>query len=210
MSLFRRRKDPSQQFNWDTSSAYDSFWKTTGQFILEITKVVVISLAIIIPIRYFLIQPFYVKGASMEPTFEDHQYLIINEISYRFEQPKRGDVVVFRYPKDPRQFFIKRIIGLPGETVEVREGKVYIYNDEYKNGVAINESMYLPNAVTAGGRQETVLAEGEFYVLGDNRSASLDSRSFGPVPQRLIVGKVWVRGWPFSDFTIFDTPEYNL
>ncbi|MBI5254729.1 signal peptidase I, partial [Candidatus Falkowbacteria bacterium] len=90
-----------------------------GKKILEnvwdMVKVVCISLAIIIPVRYFLIQPFYVKGASMEPNFFDHEYLIINEIGYRFDAPQRGDIVVFKYPKDQSQYFIKRIVGLPGE-----------------------------------------------------------------------------------------------
>lgn len=209
MGILKPKEPQFPQNDWDTSSRYDSFWKTTGEFILEITKVVVISLAIIIPIRYFLIQPFYVKGASMEPNFHDHQYLIINEITYRFDEPKRGDIIVFRYPKDPRQYFIKRVIGLPGEKVQVKEGKVYIFNDEYKNGVAINESMYLDTSITVGNK-EVELGEDEYFVMGDNRSASLDSRSFGAVPERLIVGKVWLRGFPFNTFKVFDTPEYNL
>jgi len=210
VGLFNKKKqNPEDQFEWETSSTYDSFWKTTGEFLLEIVKVVIISLAIIIPIRYFLIQPFYVKGASMEPNFQDHQYLIINEISYRFSDPQRGDIVVFRYPKDPRQFFIKRIIGLPGETVKVKDGKVYIFNDDYPEGVAINEQLYLENSVTAGNK-EVALGEEEFFVLGDNRSASLDSRSFGVVPRRLIIGKVWLRGWPFDEIKIFNSPDYKL
>lgn len=210
MGLFSRKTpDFNEQLEWETSSTYDSFWKTTWEFIVEIVKVVVISLAIIIPIRYFLIQPFYVKGASMEPNFEDHQYLIINEIGYRISKPQRGDIIVFRYPKDPRQYFIKRVIGLPGETVKVKEGKVYIFNDQYKQGVAINENEYLENVVTAGNKEVT-LGDGEYFVLGDNRNASLDSRSFGTVPERLIIGKVWLRGWPFEDFKIFTTPNYQL
>src|SRR3989344_1293745 len=94
-----------------------TFTQQVGIFFWEIFKVVVISLVIIIPIRYFLIKPFYVKGASMEPNFHDYEYLIIDEISYRFNQPARGEVVVFKYPFDQSQFFIKRIIGMPGETV---------------------------------------------------------------------------------------------
>ena len=88
-------------------------------FVFEVVKVVVISLAIIIPVRYFLIQPFYVKGASMEPSFYDHEYLIVDEMSYRFRLPERGEIVVFKYPLDPSQYFIKRVIGLPGEKVEI-------------------------------------------------------------------------------------------
>jgi signal peptidase I len=206
---FGKKPQSHDQYRWDTASTYDSFWKTTGEFILEIAKVVVISLAIIIPIRYFLIQPFYVKGASMEPNFHDNEYLIIDEISYRFNEPERGEIVVFRYPKDPQQYFIKRVIGLPGERVSVRDGKVYIYNDEYRNGVAVNESLYLNTTITEGSKDVT-LGDDEYFVLGDNRSASLDSRSFGAVPRRLIVGKVWLRGWPITSVTVFETPEYNL
>lgn len=209
MSFFKRQKSPEEQFNWETSSSYDSFWQSAKEFLVEIFKVVAISLAIIIPIRYFLIQPFYVKGASMEPNFEDHQYLIIDEISYRFGDPKRGDIVVFRYPKDPRQFFIKRVIGLPGETVKVKDGKVYIFNTDYPNGVAINEGEYLNDGYTAGTKEVT-LGEDEYFVLGDNRSASLDSRGFGTVPRRLIIGRVWLRGYPFDQIKSFTTPDYKL
>lgn len=208
MAFRKRKKKEEDQFEWNTKSTYDSTWRSVGEFILEIFKVIVISLAIIIPVRYFLIQPFYVKGASMEPNFFDHEYLIINEIGYRFEEPDRGDIVVFRYPRDPRQYFIKRIIGLPGETVSVENGEVSILNPEHPEGFVIEES-YLKGASTPGSK-ETVLGHDEYFVLGDNRDASLDSRNFGPVPRRLIVGKAWFRGWPFDRITIFDTPQYNL
>ena len=95
-------------------------------FVWETIKVVVVSLAIILPIRYYLVQPFFVKGASMEANFEDGDYLLVDEISYRFSEPARGDVIIFRYPEDRSQFFIKRIIGLPGETVEIKSNKVTI------------------------------------------------------------------------------------
>jgi signal peptidase I len=200
-----------EQFEWQTKSTYDSIWRTLGEFFVEIIKVVIISLAIIIPVRYFLIQPFYVKGASMEPSFHDHEYLIINEITYRFNDPDRGDIVVFRYPKDPSQYFIKRVIGLPGEKVKIKEGKVFVYNDEFPEGVILNEDVYLLEEETPHlGKTEFILEEDEYFVLGDNRDASLDSRRFGPVPERLIIGKAWVRGWPFEKITIFEAPEYNL
>ncbi|MBU1029530.1 signal peptidase I, partial [Patescibacteria group bacterium] len=120
-----------------------SFFRRTLNFFGELLHVVVISLAIILPIRYFLIQPFYVKGASMEPNFHDHEYLIIDEISYRFGQPERGDIVVFRYPDDPRQFFIKRIIGLPNEHIEISRGGVYLYDEAYPDGYRLEENDYL-------------------------------------------------------------------
>jgi len=202
----------NNQFEWKTRSHYDSIWQTISEFVVEIIKVVIISLAIIIPVRYFLIQPFYVKGASMEPNFYDHEYLIINEILYRFEKPQRGDIIVFRYPKDPSQYFIKRIIALPGEKVKIKENKVFIYNDQYPDGIAINEDIYLPEEESTPnlGKTEFILAEDEYFVLGDNREASLDSRRFGPVPRRLIIGKAWIRGWPFDKITIFQTPKYNM
>ena len=147
----------------------------------------------------------------MEPSFHDHEYLIINEITYRFNDPARGDIVVFRYPKDPSQYFIKRIIGLPGEKVKIKDGKVFVFNDQFPEGVILNEDVYLLEEETPHlGKTEFILEEDEYFVLGDNRDASLDSRRFGPVPERLIIGKAWVRGWPFEKITIFGAPEYNL
>ena len=177
-------------------------------FIFEVIQVVVISLAIIIPIRYFLIQPFYVKGASMEPNFYDHEYLIIDEISYRFTEPERGDIVVFRYPNDPKQYFIKRIIGLPNETIEIQNGQVLVYNEVNPEGAVVEEE-YLVDTYTAGNKK-VKLRDDEFFVLGDNRTSSMDSRTFGPVNNDYIVGRVWLRGWPVTKLKIFKNPEYNI
>jgi len=160
-------------------------------FIWEILKIVVISLAIIIPIRYFLIQPFFVKGASMEPTYLDGDYLIVDEISYRFEAPQRGEVIIFRYPLDPSQFFIKRIIGLPGEHVSVADDKVFI------NDKPLDETKYLGGVNTAGNIEVT-LKDNEYFVLGDNRNASSDSRKWGEVDKKFIIGRAWLRAWPFN------------
>lgn len=186
-----------------------SFLKSAFQYIVELVHIVVISLAIIIPIRYFLIQPFYVKGASMEPNFEDREYLIIDEISYRFREPARGDIVVFRYPNDPKQYFIKRIIGMPGETVEIKDGRVRIYKDKNSIGYFLNESQYLSNVSTYSDKK-FYIADNEYFVLGDNRPNSMDSRVFGPIDEKLVIGRVWMRGWPVTKFTIFRTPEYNI
>lgn len=179
------------------------------EFFIELIKVILISLAIIIPVRYFLIQPFYVKGASMEPNFHDHEYLIIDEFSYRFTKPQRGDIVVFRYPLDQSQYFIKRIIGFPGETIEIRDNSVYIYNESQTQGIQLEEN-YIPEAVFTNGSDRVVLGEDEYYVLGDNRDSSLDSRRFGPIEESDIIGKVWFRGWPFQKFSFFKSPMYNI
>ena len=180
-------------------------------FVFELIKIVVISLVIIIPVRYFLIQPFYVKGASMEPNFYDHEYLIIDEISYRFNSPQRGDIIVFRYPKDPQEYFIKRVIGLPNEKVQIKNGQVYIYNSENPDGVALDEPYLQPGEKTYGLTEDPItLGDKEYFVLGDNRNSSKDSRSFGPVNVSYITGRVFLRGWPFNRFTVFETPQYSF
>jgi len=179
-------------------------------FVWELIKIVAISLAIIIPVRYFLIQPFYVKGASMEPNFYDKEYLIIDEITYRLNQPRRGDIIVFRYPKDPQEFFIKRIIGLPGESVQIKDGHVTVYNQDNPDGFVLAENYLAPEIQTNGLTEEKVnLGNNEFYVLGDNRNQSKDSRYFGPVDKSFLIGRVMFRGWPFNRVAVFETPQYN-
>lgn len=172
---------------------------------LDFIKIVVVSLVIILPIRYFIIQPFYVKGASMEPTFHDHEYLIIDEISYRFSDPERGDIIVFRYPQNPQEYFIKRIIALPGETIEMIDGDIFIFNRENPEGFKLVESAYLSDTIKTYSIEDeaTTLKENEFFVLGDNRYASKDSRTFGPLNRSFITGRVLLRGWPFNRFTLF-------
>lgn len=196
-------------FSRRTENSEEPPKKAALGFLFELIQVMAISLAIIIPVRYFLIQPFYVKGASMEPNFFDHEYLIIDELSYRFHQPQRGDIVVFRYPNDPKQFFIKRVIGLPGETVDIAGGQIKIFNAKDPNGVVLDEKSYLDQDFTATTRTVT-LKNDEYFVLGDNRAASLDSRYFGPVKRSFIVGRVWLRGWPFDRWKIFQDPQYSM
>jgi signal peptidase I len=176
-------------------------------FILETIKIVIISLLIVIPIRYFVVQPFFVKGQSMEPSFDDGQYLIIDEISYRFDSPERGEVVIFRYPNDPSQYYIKRIIGLPKETIEIIGGGVIVYNVENPSGFVLKES-YLLEGEKTSGTMKVELGAGEYFVLGDNRAASSDSRRWGPLSENFIIGKVWVRAWPFEVVKVFAAPSY--
>ena len=195
--------------NKPKDSKFPSVLKSSGNFVIEVIKIVVISLAIIIPVRYFLIQPFYVKGASMEPNFHDYEYLIIDEISYRFHEPIRGDVVVIGDPNSPARFFIKRVIGLPGERIEIKDGSINIYNDQYNDGFRLDEAAYLPETTKTSGKIDITLSEEEYYVLGDNRNASLDSRIIGPVTKDGIVGRAWIRAWPLNKIDKLDAPEYN-
>ena len=175
-----------------------------SETISELLKVIVISLIIIIPVRYFLLQPFFVKGASMEPNFYDHEYLVIDEISYRFKQPQRGEIIVFRYPKDIRQYFIKRIIGLPNDSLEIKDNAMYV------NGLKLDETGYLPKTTNTFGNAFIKLGPDEYFLMGDNRDFSLDSRSFGPVNKKYIVGRAWFRGFPFNKFKIFQAPGYKF
>jgi len=175
-------------------------------FIWEISKIVIIALLIVVPIRYFLFQPFFVKGQSMEPSFEDGDYLIIDEISYRFRVPQRGEVIVFKSPKNPSQRFIKRIIGLPDEVVEIKNGVVKIFkNDQLQ---VLDEEKYLPSFIYTSGDIRVVVGDKEYFVLGDNRDFSLDSRRFGPIPVEKIIGRVLFRAWPFTAFAKFEAPNY--
>ncbi|PIT98533.1 MAG: signal peptidase I [Candidatus Andersenbacteria bacterium CG10_big_fil_rev_8_21_14_0_10_54_11] len=183
-------------------SSSGSFLGYIGRFFWELIKVFLLACAIIIPIRYFLVQPFFVRGASMEPNFSDGEYLVVDELSYYLRTPQRGEVVVFRYPNNPSQFFIKRIVGLPGETVQIADGQIVMKNDRYPDGVVLDESRYLPEQIRTGGRLSVVLGDDEYFVLGDNRPASSDSRTWGVLPAEDIVGRAWVRAFPLDRFGI--------
>ena len=190
-----------------------------GSFILELLKIFFLAFIIIIPVRVFLFQPFFVQGASMEPNFKDSQYLIINEFGYKetsvgvanknfftvkpFKDFSRGDVAVFRYPKDRSKFFIKRMVGLPGEKIEVKNNQVKIFNDANPNGFVLDESAYLSSVEKTFGDLTITLKDDEFFVLGDNRMFSSDSRFWGPVSEKEIVGKVLARAWPINSVKVF-------
>ncbi len=175
----------------------------------ETVKVAVIALVIILPVRYFVMKPFYVNGASMEPNYFDHEYLIIDEISYRFNSPARGEVVVFHYPMDPSQYFIKRIIGLPGDKVTVKDGRVLVYNQAQPEGAVLDEP-YLTTGMETVGSADATLGANEYFVLGDNRRASLDSRRFGPIKKENIIGRTWLRGWPIDRAGVLEGYKFNF
>ncbi len=166
-------------------------------FLKEIVKFTVIALAIVIPIRAYIAQPFIVSGASMDPTFSTGQYLIVDQITYRFETPKRDDVIILKYPKNPETYFIKRIIGLPNETVSVKGGKITIINNEHPEGLSLDESYVIAQHRTTESFSIT-LGPTEYFVMGDNRAQSSDSRTWGPLESKYIVGRPIVRLFPFS------------
>lgn len=169
-------------------------------FFTELLKFGIIALVIVIPVRLFIAQPFIVSGISMVPTFEDAQYLIIDELTYRFAQPHRGDVVIFRYPRDPSQFFIKRIIGLPGETVHISPSGISVTKPD--GTVEQLDESYVVNKGN-GGDQTYTIPLGSYFVLGDNRPASSDSRAWGFVPREDIVGRAFLRLLPIQSAALF-------
>lgn len=171
-------------------------------FFIEIVKFTLIALAIVIPVRTYIAQPFIVSGASMDPTFSTGQYLIIDQISYRFEDPKRDDVIIFKYPLDPDTYFIKRIIGLPRETVSVKGGEVTIFNNENPDGIKVEEP-YIADEHRTTETFSITLGSTEYFVMGDNRAQSSDSRSWGPLNLKFIIGRPIIRLLPITKIDLF-------
>lgn len=174
-----------------------SFWG-------EVLQIVVIAVIIVIPFRIYIAQPFLVSGPSMDDTFANGEYLIVDELTYANRAPQRGEVVIFKYPLDTKKYFIKRVIGLPGETVEIKNDKVTIFNQANPKGLTLDE-FYVKKSETNLIRSDVkvILGADEFYVLGDNRSVSSDSRIWGPVKTDLITGRPFLRLFPLSKINVF-------
>jgi signal peptidase I len=166
----------------------------------ETIKFIVLAAIIVIPIRLFVFQPFIVSGESMYPTFHNGDYLIVDELSYRFHEPRRGDVIVFRYPNDPKRFFIKRVIGLPGETIVFKDRAVYLKTADQPNETLLDEP-YLKQITIPGENKEVTIEPEHYFVMGDNRGASSDSRSWGQLPKENITGTAGLRLLPLSDIS---------
>jgi signal peptidase I len=174
---------------------------TMGNQIIDFIQTLVLFAAIFLVIFLFIAQPHKVSGASMETTFFNADYIITDKLTYRFNEPKRGDVIVFQYPKDHSTDFIKRVIGVPGDKVKVSQGHVFVNDKEldepYVHGeVTIGDPAFLPD------NQEITVPAGEFFALGDNREHSLDSRNWGYVKKSEILGRVLVRYWPPNELGI--------
>lgn len=162
----------------------------------EILTLVILAVLIVVPIRVFIAQPFVVEGQSMYPTFDNGDYLIIDELSYRLADPARGDVIVFRYPGDPSVFYIKRVIGLPGETVRVERGAVTVTATDGSK-VTLEEPYVVSEDATY--TLNATLGPEQYFVMGDNRPKSSDSRVWGPLPKEDIVGRAYVRIFPLPE-----------
>lgn len=174
-------------------SGFKKFWSSAW----EILEVVLISVVTVFLIRNFLAQPFLVSGASMEPNFSHGNYLIIDEVTYRLREPERGEVIVFRYPKDRSVYFIKRIIGLPGERIVVKNSKVTVYKE--------NETVFSEDGTS--GAANILLDRDKYFVLGDNRYNSFDSRNWGAVDKKDIIGIARLRVFPLNEFDVINPKE---
>ena len=170
--------------------------------IWDIIKFLAPIVVIVFVVRTYIAQPFIVDGESMSPNFHTGHYLIIDELSYRFHAPQRGDVVVLRYPLDTSRFFLKRIVGIPGDHIVIKNGKVYITNDANPNGYVLNEPYQNQATFPAGQFKDVILEQDEYFAMGDNRAGSSDSRAWGILPRKDIIGHALFRLFPVKDMGI--------
>lgn len=189
-----------------TNKKLDYFNKFRKSFIGETIQIVIISLLIVIPFRAYIAQPFLVSGSSMDDTFANGQYLIVDELTYHINNPQRGEVVIFHYPLDTQKYFIKRVIGLPNETIEIIGDEITVYKSETDSvGIKLEEPYVKIDKLFPVSKMNSkiTLKENEYYLLGDNRSHSSDSRIWGPVKRDLIAGRPILRLFPFNKIAIF-------
>ena|SRR6056297_14642 len=176
--------------------------KKIVNLLVESLEVLLIALVIVIPVRYFVFQPFIVDGASMEPNLHDGDYLIVDEFSYHFREPERGEVIIFKYPRNHQNNFVKRVVGLPGETIFHRDNSIVIREDGHEKTLSEN---YLSRDFDYNFAT-TTLSQDEYFAVGDNRIASYDSRNWGPVEESEIIGRFLIKVWPFSEAHCFNNP----
>lgn len=192
------------------SPANHDLWRFTA----ELVKTAIIIGVLAYLIRFFVLQPFIVEGSSMAPRFHTNDYLLVDKFSYRFHEPQRGDIIVFKYPNDLSLNYIKRIIGLPGETVKIKDGTVYIINTDHPDGVSLDEHVYLGDGIkttleSGAADGEFPVAAAEYFVLGDNRPASSDSRVWGLLPKSDIIGRALVQAYPLNQLSVVQHAIYQ-
>lgn len=183
------------------------FIKRLGAFFLDILEVIVFSVAIFLFVYLLILQPHKIKGASMEPNFPDGEYLLTDKVSYRFNEPARGQVIVFEAPTENGDEFIKRIIALPGETITIKENTIYINNKKLEENY-ISESIKTSSGAFLKEGENIRVPEENYIVLGDNRNFSSDSRTWGFVPKEKITGRAWFVYWPPKSIGAIDKITY--
>lgn len=196
MAFFRTSHSSLTPPSGEQTPAAEPQKEKKESLVREILRFAFFALIIVLPVRMFIAQPFIVSGASMETTFSTREYLIVDQLTYHFEEPMRGDVIIFRYPKDPSKFFIKRIIGLPGDTVQIEGSEVTIINTDHPEGMLLDETYV--RTMRPGATVTETLGDGEYFVMGDNRDASSDSRAWGVLQRDHIVGRAFLRLFPLT------------
>lgn len=189
-----------------TDEEHPSFIKRFYASAKEIVKFVIISLIIVVPFRMWVAQPFIVSGASMEPNFWNGDYLIVDELSFALRNPKRGEVVILKLPRNS-SFFIKRVIGLPNETVEIKNGKIHLLT-QIETDFVLQEK-YIDGASITYPDSNITLKENEYFLMGDNREKSLDSRMWGPISKNDILGRAFIRLWPIESISFVTANAYE-
>ena len=192
--------------NVDSRVKISSIFTSIGQFILSFLETVVVALVISVVLYIFIMTPHEVIGNSMYPTYKNGEYLMANKVTYRLKEPERGDVIIFKYSST--QDFIKRIIGLPGDTIMLKDGQLYINDQLLDESDYISDSIYTNGGDFLREGESKTIPEGEYFVCGDNRPHSSDSRTFGPISEDDIKGKAWVVYFPFTEFRIVQHQEY--
>jgi len=183
--------------------------KSVVNFFFDFLETIVVALSIFVVIYLFILQPHEIKGSSMEPNFHNNEYILTDKISYRFKDPQRGNIIVFKAPKNPDIDYIKRIIGLPGESVKIEKGDVYVNGQKLTEQYILDKSLLFPGSFMQEAVPVTV-PPGEYFVMGDNRPHSSDSREFGPIPKKSIIGKAFLRYWPLNEVGIISGVNYSL
>lgn len=188
--MFEKTPDDEKNFSSSVtaSNEKESSWK-------EFLKFGILAVLIVVPFRMYVAQPFIVSGSSMSPTFETGEYLIIDEISYRFNEPKRGDIIILKKPNNESEYLIKRIVGLPEETITINKGIISIKSPGVNGEIVLSE----PYVVNSNPDiSEYKVGAQEYFVMGDNRPVSLDSRYIGSIPRDHIIGHALLRLFPFT------------
>ncbi len=183
--------------------------KRTITAVFDFLQGIVVFLAVLVMIYLFIMAPQEINGASMEPNFHNGEYILTNKVLYKFRDPQRGDVVIFKSPRNKEIDYIKRVIGLPGDTVRLEKSAFFI------NGQMLMEPYLAPDTVTFGGSylqegEDIIVPPGTYFVVGDNRPHSSDSREFGPIVKEDFIGVAFLRYWPFNQFGLLPKPDYGI
>lgn len=184
-----------------------NIFQRIAAFVGDLVETVVMAMAIFVIVYFFLVQPHQVTGSSMLPNFEDGEYILTDKVSYHFHHPQRGNVIVFKAPKNEQKDFIKRIVAIPGEKIKLERGNIFIDGKKLEESYLPADMVTLPKSLVTEG-QEVLIPLGEYFVMGDNRQHSSDSRDWGTVPEGLIIGKAWLRYWPINKISFIPQAAY--